>query len=95
MEHELTAKIRKHPCCDENLHAALIEVIERGYSPERLSVMLKKPVLDSLIWCGRIMAGIWAKNRMGGPKATHPLENCHRIKPRARSRSLLAIPWGL
>jgi hypothetical protein len=49
VDNELIAKIRNHPRYDESLHSALIEVIEKEYSPEQLSVMLADPVLDSLI----------------------------------------------
>jgi hypothetical protein len=47
---ELIAKIRNHPSYNESLHSALIEVIEKEYSPEQLSVMQDDPIVsDSLI----------------------------------------------
>jgi hypothetical protein len=47
---ELTTQIRNHPGYDESLHSALIEVIEKKYSPEQLSVMHDDPIVsDSLI----------------------------------------------
>jgi hypothetical protein len=47
---ELITQIRNHPGYDENLHSALIEVIEKRYSPEQLSVMHDDPIVsDSLI----------------------------------------------
>ena len=50
MGNELIAKIRNHPGYNENLHSALIEVIEKEYSPEQLSVMHDDPIVsDSLI----------------------------------------------
>ncbi len=50
MGNELIAKIRNHPGYNESLHAALIEVIEKEYSPEQLSVMHDDPIVsDSLI----------------------------------------------
>lgn len=50
MGNELIAKIRNHPSYNESLHAALIEVIEKEYSPEQLSVMHDDPIVsDSLI----------------------------------------------
>ncbi len=50
MGNELIAKIRNHPGYNESLHSALIEVIEKEYSPEQLSVMHDDPVVsDSLI----------------------------------------------
>jgi hypothetical protein len=49
VDNELVAKIRSHPSYNESLHSALIEVIEKEYSPEQLSVMQDDPVSDSLI----------------------------------------------
>jgi hypothetical protein len=50
VDNELTARIRNHPSYDENLHSALIEVIEKEYGPEQLSVMQSDPIVsDSLI----------------------------------------------
>lgn len=50
MSNELIAKIRNHPDYTESLHSALIEVIEKEYSPEQLSVMQDDPIVsDSLI----------------------------------------------
>ena len=49
MDNELVNKIRNHPKYNESVHSAPIEVIEREYSPEQLSVMLAAPVLDSLV----------------------------------------------
>ena len=50
MGNELIAKIRNHPGYNESQHSALIEVIEKEYSPEQLSVMHDDPVVsDSLI----------------------------------------------
>jgi hypothetical protein len=50
VDNELVVKIRSHPSYDESVHSALIEVIEREYSPEQLSVMQDDPIVsDSLI----------------------------------------------
>lgn len=50
MGNDLIAKIQNHPGYNENLHSALIEVIEKEYSPEQLSVMHDDPIVsDSLI----------------------------------------------
>jgi hypothetical protein len=49
VDNELVAKIRNHPAYDETVHSALIEVIEREYSPEQIAVMLHDRALDSLL----------------------------------------------
>jgi hypothetical protein len=50
VDNELIAKIQHNPDFDKSLHSALIEVIERDYSPEQLRIMQDDPeVLDSLI----------------------------------------------
>jgi hypothetical protein len=50
VNNDLIAKIRSYTTYDENLHSALIEVIEKEYSPEQLSVMQDDPIVsDSLI----------------------------------------------
>jgi hypothetical protein len=49
VDNELVAKIRNHPKYNESVHSALIEVIEREYSPDQLRVMLAAPLLDSLV----------------------------------------------
>lgn len=49
MDNDLTAKIRNHPSYDNDIHSTLVEVIEREYSPEQLSIMMADPVLDSLV----------------------------------------------
>jgi hypothetical protein len=58
VDNELVAKIRNHPKYNESVHSALIEVIEREYNPEQLSVMLAAPVLDSLV--GGMLASMLA-----------------------------------
>lgn len=50
MDNELIGKIRNHSSYDENVHGALIEVIEKEYSSEQLHVTQDDPIVtDSLI----------------------------------------------
>lgn len=54
MNNELIAKIRSLPNYNENLHSALIEVIEKEYSPKQLSAMHDDPVVSDSLFRGMI-----------------------------------------
>ena len=69
MGNKLITQIRNHPGYDENLHSALIEVIEKKYSPEQLTVIQDDPIVsDSLI---RGMLASLTTFEEDNPTATH------------------------
>lgn len=87
MKNALSAKIRNHPSYQENVHAALIEVIESECSPEQLSIMQDDPVvLQSLI--GGMLAAM-----LDSPVADENETACHEHRLR-QAEGLLRKSWA-